>query len=187
MIGWGAALAVVLVACSLALDVFAVCVGVGMRGASTALKVRIGASFATAEVAMVVIGAALGSVLTRVVGPVAGYLGYAALVGIGIYMIVESVRDRESSLDLSKGWGLFVASLSISLDSLGIGFSILTIGAPMPVSLFAIAVASVTATTCGLAFGRALGARFEEAAELWAGIVLVGTGIVFAVLRYFGA
>jgi len=39
--------------------------------ASTALKVRIGASFATAEVAMVVIGAALGSVLTAVVGPVA--------------------------------------------------------------------------------------------------------------------
>jgi len=157
-----------------------------MRGASTALKIRIGAAFATAEVAMVIVGAALGSVLSRVIGPLAGYLGYAALVGIGIYMIVEAVRDTESSLDLSKGWGLFLASLSISLDSLGIGFSILTIGAPMPVSLIAIALASVTATTCGLAFGRILGTRFEEVAELGAGIVLIATGLIFAVLRYFG-
>ena len=184
--GWGAAWAVVLVACSLALDVFAVCVGVGMRGATASLKFRIGAAFATAEVTMVCIGAALGAVLGRLIGPLAGFLGYAALIGIGVYMIVESVRERESALDLSKGWGLFVASLSISLDSLGIGFSILTIGAPMPVSLIAIAVASVTATTCGLAFGRALGKRVESMAEVWAGAVLILTGAVFAVLRYFG-
>jgi manganese efflux pump family protein len=182
----GAAWAVVLVACSLALDVFAVCVGVGMRGANAWLKVRIGIAFASAEVVMVIVGAGLGAVLGHAIGPVAGYLGYAALVGIGAYMIVESARERKLGLDLSKGWGLFLASLSISLDSLGIGFSILTIGAPMPVSLLAIAIASVTATTCGLAFGRALGERVESAAEVWAGVVLILTGLAFAVLRYFG-
>ena len=186
MIGAKAAVAVVLVACSLALDVFAISVGVGMRGASRIVKVRIGLAFATAEVVMTVIGAGFGVLFGRAVGPVVGYIGYAALVGIGIYMIVAAVRERGGAPDLSKGSGLFLASLSISLDSLGIGFSILTIGAPMPVSLIAIAVASVTATTSGLAFGRALGERVQEAAEVWAGVVLVATGLLFAALKYFG-
>ena len=37
----------------------------------------------------------------------------AALVGLGIYMIVESRRERRSELDLASGWGLFAASISI--------------------------------------------------------------------------
>jgi putative Mn2+ efflux pump MntP len=185
MIASSAAWAVVLVACSLALDVFAVCVGVGMRRPSLALRVRIGVAFASAEVMMTLIGAGLGAISGRMIGPLAGYLGYAALVGIGIYMIVESVRERRSTLNLAHGWGLFLAALSISLDSLGIGFSILTIGAPLPVSLIAIAAASVAATTAGLTFGRRLGARVEESAEIWAGIVLIATGLLFAALKYF--
>jgi manganese efflux pump family protein len=173
-----------LIAVSLALDVFAVCVGVGMGGTSPATRVRIGAAFATAEVMMTLIGAGLGAVVGRILGHVAGYLGFAALVGIGIYMIVEARRESESTLDLSAGWGLFLGALSISLDSLGIGFSILVIGAPLPVSLIAIAVASVISTTLGLSIGRFLGKRFEKAAGMWAGIVLVATGLGFAVEKY---
>ena len=52
-------------------------------------------------------------------------------------MIRESRTDlgESSRLDLSSGHGLLLASLAISLDSLGIGFSILYIGVPMPISL----------------------------------------------------
>jgi len=175
---------VALVAFSLGLDVFAVCVGVGMRGATTSAKVRIGAAFATAEVCMTLIGLSIGAVAGRMLGQVAGYLGFAALIGVGAYMIVESVREAETELDLSHGWGLFVAALSISLDSLGIGFSILYIGAPLTLSLVAIAVASVICTTLGLTFGRLLGKRAEETAGIWAGIVLILTGIGFAAEKY---
>ncbi len=185
MIGSHAAWAVVLVAVSLGLDVFAVCVGVGIKGASNALKLRIGAAFATAEVTMTLIGAGLGALLGRAIGSSAGYIGYGALVAIGIYMVVAAMRDQELSLDLSRGWGLFTAALSISLDSLGIGFSILTIDAPLPISLIAIAVVSVVATASGLAFGRLLGSRAEESAELLAGIVLIATGVLFAAVRFF--
>jgi putative Mn2+ efflux pump MntP len=185
MIGSHAAWAVVLVAFSLGLDVFAVCVGVGIKGATPALKVRIGAAFATAEVTMTLIGAGLGALLGHAIGASAGYIGYAALVAIGIYMLVAAVRDQELALDLSRGWGLFTAALSISLDSLGIGFSILTIDAPLPVSLIAIALVSVGATATGLAFGRFLGSRAEEWAEIMAGVVLIATGVIFAAVRFF--
>jgi putative Mn2+ efflux pump MntP len=41
------------------------------------------------------------------------------------------------------------------------------------------------ATALGLALGRQLGTVAEERAALWAGIVLVLTGVTFAGLKYF--
>ena len=182
-----AALRVALVAVSLALDVFAVSIGVGIRGVTRGAIVRIGASFAAAEVTMNLVGAGLGVVAGRAIGGVAAYIGFTALFGVGAYMIVESIREGENEgFDLSQGWGLLAASLSISLDSLGISFSIVYIGVPLVVTLVAIATASVAATLSGLAFGRRLGSRIGERAGIVAGIVLMLTGIAFALLKYFG-
>jgi len=183
----GAIVKVVFVALSLGLDVFAVCVGVGMRGSAASVKVRIGAAFAFAEVAMTVLGLLLGRALGALLGDAAGYLGFAALFGIGCYMIYEARHGTEEGggFDLSRGWGLILGALSISLDSLGIGFSILYIGVPLGVSLACIALASILSTTLGLALGRRLGVAAEESAALWAGIVLVVTGLAFAALKFW--
>jgi putative Mn2+ efflux pump MntP len=179
---------VVLVAISLGLDVFAVSIGVGMRALAPGVKLRIGVAFALAEVTMVVIGAGIGRVAGALLGDIAGYIGFAALIGVGIYMVIESLRESEAGgFDLSKGWGLFLGSLSISLDSLGIGFSILFIGVPLAVSLICIVVVSISSTTLGLTLGRLLGARAESAAATWGGIVLIATGVVFAALKLFSA
>jgi manganese efflux pump family protein len=182
-----AALRVALVACSLALDVFAVSVGVGMRGIPIAGRVRIGLAFATAEVGMNVIGAGLGKLTGALLGDVAGYLGFSALVLVGAYMIWEDRAERKKRLDLSRGFGLFVASLSISLDSLGVGFSIVYLGIPVPITLSAIALASLVSTSLGLAFGKRLGERAEEWAGLVGGIALILTGLLFGALKYFHA
>jgi putative Mn2+ efflux pump MntP len=179
-----AALRVALVAGSLALDVFAVCIGVGIRG-QAAGRIRIGLAFATAEVTMNLIGAGLGALIGKMIGDVAGYLGFAALVGIGVYMIVETVRESETHFDLSRGYGLFIASLSISLDSLGVGFSIVYIGVPLIVTLVAIACFSILATALGLSLGSVLGEKAEERAGIFGGIALIGTGLLFAALKYF--
>lgn len=178
---------IAVVALSLALDVFAVCIGVGMRGTDLRSKLRIGAAFATAEIGMNVIGALLGATVGRLLGDIAGYLGFAALVGVGIYMIVETLGEGPESgkFDLSRGWGLFIGALSISLDSLGIGFSILFIGVPIYTSLAFIAAASIGATAAGLSLGKRLGARAEAGSARWAGIVLVITGLGFAAAKYF--
>jgi putative Mn2+ efflux pump MntP len=175
------------VALSLGLDVFAVGIGVGMRGASTALKIRIGAAFASAEVIMNLIGVGLGSLAGQLLGGIAGYIGFAALIGVGAYMIFEAIREAEEKvpLDMSRGWGLFIASLSISLDSLGIGFSILYIGVPLVLALAVIFAVSICATFFGLTLGRALGRRVEEGAELFSGIILMLTGVAFILAKVF--
>ncbi len=179
------ALKVLIVAFSLGIDVFALGVGVGIRGASRALRIRIGIAFAAAEVAMNLIGAALGVAMGHLLGDIAGYIGFLALVFIGGYMMFESRREAHEKrpIDMSRGWGLLLASLSISLDSLGVGFSILYIGVPVAATLAVIAAVSVLSTSAGLALGQRLGRRIEERAELLGGLALALTGLLFAALK----
>jgi putative Mn2+ efflux pump MntP len=177
---------VLFVALSLGLDVFAVSVGVGMKGTARAVKVRIGLAFAFAEVSMTVLGVLIGQAAGKLLGDAAGYLGFGALVAVGAYMIYEARHGTEEGggFDLSRGWGLVLGALSISLDSLGIGFSILYIGVPLAFSLTCIGIASLLSTTLGLALGKRLGVIAEEYAALWAGIVLIITGLAFAALKF---
>lgn len=164
---------------------FAVSVGVGIRGVPCATKIRIGIAFASAEIVMNVVGALLGALAGKLLGDVAGYIGFVALLGVGLYMIREASTDLadRDPLDLSQGWGLFVASLSISLDSLGIGFSILYIGVPIVESLAIIGTVSILATTLGLSLGRRVGTAIEDRAELLGGVLLAATGALFIVLK----
>ena len=181
-----AAFKIAFVAISLGLDVFAVCIGVGIRGADAGVKIRIGCAFATAEVGMTLIGVAIGETAGKYLGDAAGYFGFAALTFVGTYMVIETRKEADAGgFDLSRGWGLVLGALSISLDSLGVGFSILFIGVPLVVSVLCIAGASIAATLGGLTLGKVLGKRMEEAASLWAGIILIATGIVFAALKFF--
>lgn len=176
---------VAFVALSLSLDVFAVSIGVGVRGVPAGLKWRIGVAFACAEVVMNLAGAGLGLVAGRFLGEVAGYIGFVALIALGVYMMRESRSELSgvSKLDLSKGWGLAVAALSISLDSLGIGFSILYIGVPPVISLAVIGVVSICSTAAGLALGERLGAFAERYAAFLGGLLLALTGLAFTVLK----
>ncbi len=176
---------ILLVAFSLGLDVLAVSVGIGMREIGAGMKFRIGAAFAAAEVGMTALGAGLGHLIGHLIGESAAYLGFVALIVVGAYMIVETIHETESGFDLSRGWGLFWAALSISLDSLGIGFSIMYIGVPFGLSLVVIAGASMLCCGTGLTFGRLLGRRAEEWSGTAAGVVLILTGLTFAALRYF--
>jgi manganese efflux pump family protein len=182
----GAALVKVLViALALALDDFAVSVGVGVHGVPQRRKIRIGINFACAEVGMNLLGAGLGLAAGHLIGDYAGYIGFAALFGLGLYMIRESRSDfgPVSQLDLTRGRGLLVASLAISVDSLGVGFSILYIGVPMPISLIVIACISVASTTLGLTLGHWLGRYAERNAAFIGGLLLALTGVAFAALK----
>jgi len=96
---------------------------------------RVGTKFASASPLLApksglnILGACLGLLAGRAHWRRCGYFGFAALVGLGVYMMNESRTDlRGAPVDLSRGPGLIVASLAISLDSLGIGFSILYVG-----------------------------------------------------------
>ena len=130
------------------------------------------------------IGIGIGELAGRAIGDIAAYAGFVALIGVGAYMVLESVREQGEEYDLSRGYGLVVASLSISLDSLGVGFSIVYIHVPVGITLAAIAVASISASTLGLTLGGLVGRAVGARADLFAGIVLMATGALFAIFKY---
>lgn len=175
-----------LLALSLAIDVFAVSTGVGITQADYRTRARFALAFVGAELGMLALGSLVGRLVFALIGPVAGYLGFAALIAVGCFVLYEAHSEREQQLDMSKGFGLFLSALAISFDSLGIGFSIWFIGVPIPFTVGAIGVFTVLATILGFALGKRLGAAFEHRAEIAAGALLVLTGLLFIVLKVAG-
>ena len=80
----------------LGLDSFAVAAALGASQVTTAWqRLRISLVFVIFEGGMPLIGLALGSALARGIGHVADYLAAAAVIGIGIWMLLAGDADSE--------------------------------------------------------------------------------------------
>jgi len=170
------------VAIAIGLDVFAISVGVGITKAEWSTRIRLGAAFATAEITMQVIGYELGTGAGRLFGEIAEWLGFGLLAIVGAFMIHESFdHSSEPSFDLTRGVGLLITSLSISLDSLGVGFALPAIGIPLLPLLITVSITTSIFTFVGLAFGQRIGARYEHEAQRVAGAMLILLAILFTI------
>jgi len=172
------------VALAVGLDVLAISLGVGVAGLASDASLRVGFAFASSEIAMQVIGYGLGAGASHMLGEVAAYIGFALLASIGIVMIRKSFRhESEANLDATKGVGLLIASLSISLDSLGVGIALPALAIPLLPLLVTVSITTAIFTSIGLTFGARLGERYERNAERGAGAILVLLAGLFALER----
>lgn len=173
---------------AIGLDVFALSAGIGIAGVTWPVRLRVGGAFAFAEISAQVIGMLIGTGAGRLFGDLAAYAGFTALALLGAYMWYESAGEGERTFSsrATSGWGLVVASLSISLDSLGVGFSIPALGLPLAPLFVVVACSTVLFTLGGLAFGERLGARFQHLAERGAALVLIVLAIGLVVQRSLG-
>ena len=164
----------------LGLDSFAVAATIGaVRKTAVRERLRISLVFMIFEGGMPLIGLALGSALARGVGPVAGYLAAAAVIGIGAWMLLAGDKDEEDKagrLATSRGLALVALGISISMDELAIGFSIGLTHLPAAAVIVAIAVQALVAAQLGLAVGARIGESWRERAEQVAGIALILLG-----------
>jgi putative Mn2+ efflux pump MntP len=120
------------VALAVGLDVLAVSVGVGVMHLVLNVRLRLGFAFAGPEIAMQVIGYEVGAGAGKMLGEVATYVGLALLATIGCLMIRNSLQRRSKpEFDATRGAGLLITSLSISLDSLGVGIALPSVGIPL--------------------------------------------------------
>jgi putative Mn2+ efflux pump MntP len=175
---------VLAVAIAVGLDVLALSIGVGVARLSPGASLRVGSAFAFAEIAMQLIGYELGAGASRLLGMVADSLSLALLFLIGSVMIVKSFEYLpEAVFDTANGAGLLLASLSISLDSLGVGIALPALGIPLLPLLIAISITTIAFTFLGLSFGALLGERYERDAERAAGALLVLLAGAFALGR----
>ena len=175
---------VLAVALAVGLDVLALSVGVGVAQLGLRASFRVGSAFAASEIAMQLIGYALGASANQMLGEIADDLSLALLLLIGCLMIVKSFEYLpEAQFDTAKGVGLMLASLSISLDSLGVGVALPALGIPLVPLLVTVSITTIIFTLIGLAFGARLGERYERDAERAAGAMLVLLASSFALER----
>jgi putative Mn2+ efflux pump MntP len=174
---------VLTVAFAVGLDVLALSVSVGVARLSLSASFRVGTAFAFSEIVMQIIGYEVGARATQVLGEIADDLSAGLLLLIGCVMIVKSFEYLpEAHFDTAKGAGLVLASLSISLDSLGVGVALPALGVPLIPLLVTISMTTTVFTFIGLAFGARLGERYERDAEC-AGAMLVLVAGSFALER----
>jgi manganese efflux pump family protein len=168
------------IALAVGLDVLALSTGIGVLGVPWNVRFRVGASFAAAEILMQILGAAIGAGAGHLAGEIAAYVGFVLLAFIGVWIFRESFdADHGLSESATSGIGLLAASASISLDSLGVGFSLPALHVPLVPLIATVAITTVIFTFAGLRFGEILGAHFKKNAERGAGVVLVALAVLF--------
>ena len=164
----------------LGLDSFAVAAALGASQVCTAWqRLRISLVFVIFEGGMPLIGLALGSALARGIGHIADYLAAAAVIGIGVWMVLagdEDEEDKAGRIMTSRGLALVGLGISISLDELAIGFGIGLERLPVGAVIAAIALQAFVAAQLGLAIGAKIAERWRERAERVAGIALILLG-----------
>ncbi|MBV9847556.1 MAG: manganese efflux pump [Kutzneria sp.] len=173
----------------LGLDSFAVAGAIGAGGALAVRdRWRITALFVVFEAGMPLVGLALGAPLAHVIGPIANYAAAAAVVAIGLWMLLhdEDHEERAERLVAARGAALIGLGVSISLDELAIGFGVGLAHLPLVPVIVGIAVQAFLAAQLGLRLGVRIAERLREAAERLAGVVLVVLGVVLAVEQLVG-
>ncbi|HXW84555.1 MAG TPA: manganese efflux pump [Candidatus Binataceae bacterium] len=172
---------VLAVAFAVGLDVLAISVGVGVLRLAWAASFRVGLTFAFAEVFMQFLGYQIGAGAGLVLGHIASYAGFALLAIIGALMIRASYRSEAGAFDPTRGSGLALAALSISMDSLGVGVALPAAGIPVVPLLVVVTISTTCFTLVGLEFGARLGERYEHGAERTAGVILIVLAALFMI------
>jgi putative Mn2+ efflux pump MntP len=146
--------------------------------------------FVVFEAGMPLIGLALGAPLAHVVGPVANYVAAAAVVAIGMWMLLHDEDDEGQTARLVNARGATLLGLGlglgISLDELAIGFGLGLAHLPLVPVIAGIAAQALIAAQLGLWLGGRVAERFREATERLAGVVLVMLGIALAIEQLLG-
>jgi manganese efflux pump family protein len=173
------ALKLIAVVIPLGLDTFAVSAALGAAGLPARDRPRISLLMSGFEAGMPLIGLALGAPLGRALGSAADYAAIAVLIVIGLYIALADEDQEEAKfgrfVDL-QGWGAILLGLSISLDELGIGFTLGLLGLPIAPVIAAVAVQALLFSQVGFRLGSRLSHRAREGTERLAGVVLVGLG-----------
>lgn len=168
---------------ALAMDAFAVSLGVGLNlvRASLVQTLRLAFFFGLFQFLMPVIGWGAGTTVIGLISRFDHWVAFALLLGVGGRMIFESFRRGEDfkikKTDPTKGLPLFVLSVATSLDSLAVGLSLAALHAAIVYPAAVIGVVAFMMTVVGMKLGPVLGRIVGKRAELAGGLILILIGI----------
>lgn len=168
-------------AIALAMDAFAVAVGIGLilNPITQRQLFRLGFHFGLFQGGMVVIGWLAGMGLRTFVNAYAPWIAFVLLTFVGCKMIYEAISGfdgRVERRDPTKGLTMVILSVATSIDALVVGFSLSLLGFIIWTPAVVIGVITAMLTVIGMLLGRIIGNTWGGRIEILGGIVLIGIG-----------
>ena len=167
------------VALALAMDAFAVAVGLslardGLRGAQS---LRLAFHFGLFQFVMPIAGWAASQTVIKLIATYDHWIAAGLLVFVGGKMIVESFHKEErierKAADATRGFALILLSVATSLDALAVGLSFGALRVPILLPAAVIGLVCFSVTMAGTKIGPWLGKLAGKWAEIAGGVVLL--------------
>ncbi|MFZ6026333.1 MAG: manganese efflux pump MntP family protein [Chloroflexota bacterium] len=170
-----------LIAVGLAMDAFAVSLGVATAGAAKdrRAKFRLAWHFGVFQAGMTLLGWLAGSTVASFITAFDHWVAMALLAYVGGSMIragLDPERECYPS-NPSKGKILMTLCVATSIDAMAVGLGMAMIGTPVLFPSLVIGVVTVALSAIGLQAGNKLGEKFGKRMEVIGGLVLIGIGI----------
>ncbi len=172
------------IAFSLAMDAFAVSVGIsiGLVRLSKGQTLRLAVFFGFFQFMMPLLGWQAGrSILIKQFESYDHWLAFGLLLLIGGRMIYEFFKPEKSSYknqaDPTKGFLLIILSIATSIDALAVGLSLAALDVPILYPAGIIGGIAFLMTVLGTKLGPLLGRIAGKSAELLGGLILILIGL----------
>lgn len=172
---------ILVVAISLAMDCFAVSLGVGCSPIPCDRRsaFRLAFHFGLFQGGMALLGWIIGNTILPYIEAFDHWIALFLLAWIGIRMIREAFSTESEQIinDPTRGGTLIMLSIATSIDALGVGLSLSILNTDIYLSGLVIGIVSTVFTIIGLKFGNKLGKRFGKRIELIGGLILISIGV----------
>jgi putative Mn2+ efflux pump MntP len=170
-----------LIALSMAMDAFAVCLGAGTQERISGPRptFRLAFHFGLFQFLMPVLGWFAGATIVHYIAAYDHWVAFGLLAFVGGRMVWSGFHPEEEKIknDPSRGWTLVLLSIAVSIDALAVGLSLGIIGVTIWVPSVVIGVITGLVSWLGLRLGNKMGATFGKRMEIVGGVVLILLGI----------
>ncbi|MGL4571154.1 MAG: manganese efflux pump MntP family protein [Clostridium sp.] len=140
-------LSVIILGIALAMDALGVTLSIGVqKEIKNKDKYAYIFSFGFFQFLFIFIGGFLGSMLNTLIG-IPTFVGGIVVFGVGGIMIFDAIKKEEESILLKKGMSIFLG-ISVSIDALVIGFTLMNTVSVLILFLYSIMVGLITFVIC---------------------------------------
>jgi putative Mn2+ efflux pump MntP len=167
-------------AVALAMDAFAVALGVGINLSTLTGRhlFRLGFHFGLFQALMPIIGWLAGMSIQRWIQAYDHWIAFALLSFVGGKMLYEAFHGDETNegKDPTRGLTLVILSLATSIDALAVGLSLGMLNISIWTPALVIGLVAGLLTVAGLLLGRRCGTAWGKRVEILGGLILCAIG-----------
>lgn len=182
-------LTVLLIAIGLAMDAFAVSLGIGTAGEIQSLrgKIRLTAHFGIFQSGMTALGWVVGETVVKYIMDYDHWIAFLLLGYVGFNLIKAGFKKdgQAFSQDPSTGRVLVLLSFATSIDAFAVGLSIGLLKIPVLLSVLVIGIVAFLLSAIGMFAGVRLSQAFGKRMEIIGGVILIGIGIRVLITHLF--